>query len=233
MYIKENTKFYFYKLIRIKKRELRKRNTDSSRKSFFYKHFDFYQFCQAETHIGGFKKHFSGSMKSYIIGKKGGFVLMNTNFSYMQWKSILNILVETSFHNGYIWIINELIERGVLNNEEKFSLLSQINVFNQKWVGGLLTNFKLTRLNKKIKHQKLHFPWLLFILTQHYGEWATKEASLLQLPAAVIGGVKHLSVKKISYLIPGSQDFSRTAYYYYLILLGVKKGKQKTRLFLF
>jgi ribosomal protein S2 len=134
----------------------------------------------------------------------------------------------------------------IVKNNDFYNLnyyFNNKNVFfySKKWIGGLLTNFRLVRKNKIFASKELlavnninflrYMPSLIFIFDTKISKWPLFEAYNLEIPTSSIINSSSLYIDFINYPVIGNNKSFEAIYLYVnFIRNAIMKGKQKERL---
>lgn len=176
-------------------------------------------------------------VKPFLLGYKNGYHLINLSFTQIQFKIVLKVIINLIINRQKILIVKNNDFYNInkhLNNKNVF-------FYDNKWIGGLLTNFKLVRKNKIFVSKDLlplnninflrYMPSLLFIFDTKISKWSLFEAYNLEIPISSIINSSSAYIDFINYPIIGNNKGFEALYLYVsFIKNAIIKGKQKERL---
>lgn len=194
------------------------------------------QLLLSNAYLGDNSSFLNEKLKPYLLGYKNGFHILNISFTLWQLKLLVNFILNIVSLRQKILIVKEL------DFFQFNKLLSIPNVFyyDKKWIGGVLTNFRIVRKSEKFlgdnkypnKLVSMRFlPSLVFLLDINLSRWALNEASNLEIPISAVINSNSVNFNIVNYPVIGN-NMSFEALYLYLNIIknAVLKGKQKERL---
>ena len=176
-------------------------------------------------------------IKPFLLGYKNGYHLINLSFTQIQFKIVLKVIINLIINRQKILIVknNDFYNLNYyFNNKNVFFYI-------KKWIGGLLTNFRLVRKNKIFASKELlavnninflrYMPSLIFIFDTKISKWPLFEAYNLEIPTSSIINSSSLYIDFINYPVIGNNKSFEAIYLYVnFIRNAIMKGKQKERL---
>ena len=191
------------------------------------------QLVLAGIYLGAKRQNLNTEIKPFILGYKDDFYILNVSFTLIQFKSLINILINLISLRQKVLVIN------AFNFYNFGAILDLINViyYKNKWIGGMLTNYRVVRQYFKSSKNKIiyknilnmrYLPSFACFLNINYSKWALKEVLNLEIPTSSIINSNSINFKLIDYPILGN-NMSSDALYLYLNVLrnSILKGKQK------
>lgn len=194
------------------------------------------QLLLSNVYMGNSKNLINTKIKSYLLGYKNGFHVINFAYTHLQLKLLINILINIISLRQKILIVKNL---------DSFNLITFFNYknvffYDKKWIGGLLTNHRIVRKSSKFKKENYYtnslgtlryMPSLLFLFNNNISKWALLEAVNLEIPVSAIINSNSIHVDLINYPIVGNNEsFNSIFLYVNVIKNAILKGKQKERL---
>lgn len=178
----------------------------------------------------------NNKMKSYLLGYKNGSHILNFAYTHLQLKLLINILVNLISLRQKILIVKNL---DVFNLNIFFNY-KNVFFYDNKWIGGLLTNHRIVRKSLKFKKENnlqnslgtlRYMPSLLFLFNTNISKWALLEANNLEIPISSIVNSSSSFLELINYPVIGNNNSFNSVFLYVNILKNaILKGKQKERL---
>ena len=101
------------------------------------------QLLEAGVHFGHQTKRWNPKMKPYIYGEKSGIYIIDLEKTQAALNRALDFLKDTSRKGGYVLFVGTKKQAQDIVKEE--ALRCGMFYVNQKWLGGLLTNFQTIR----------------------------------------------------------------------------------------
>jgi len=185
---------------------------------------------EARIHLGHKKGYWSPKVAPYLYGTRQGIHIIDLkkSISFLS-KSLFMILDILKNKRNKILIVGNKRENSLFTRSLKLSNRSnQIAFVDRKWVGGSLTNRKLTKefiyseeytqnSNLKYSSNKKLFQMPNLIVLLNPNDYVLREAYNLNIP--VIGILdSNTDPKYFSYPIPGNDD-SISSHYFYIEIL--------------
>jgi len=191
------------------------------------------QMISSNVYLGTNNEYISSAVKPFLLGKRNGFYIINLSFTYLQFKVLLNFIMNIVSLRRKILIVKEydMFNLNLLVN------YTNIFYYDKKWIGGVLTNHKIVRLCDKFKQRNYaensllnmkYIPSLLFLFDPNVSMSALFEGFNLKIPIAGIVNTNCLFFESINYPIIGNNDSFESSYLYmYVLKNAVKMGIQK------
>lgn len=191
------------------------------------------QMITSNVYLGTNNQYISSAVKPFLLGKRNGFYIINLSFTYLQFKVLINFILNIVSLRRKILIVKEydMFNLNLLVN------YTNIFYYDKKWIGGVLTNHKIVRLCDKFKQRNYaensllnmkQIPSLLFLFDPNVSMSALFEGFNLKIPIAGIVNTNCLFFESINYPIIGNNDsFESTYLYMYVLKNAVKMGIQK------
>ncbi len=101
------------------------------------------QLLEAGVHFGHQTKKWNPKMRHYIFGEKNGIYIIDLEKTASALKEALDSLRETARSGGYVLFVGTKKQAQEIVKEE--ALRCGMFFVNQRWLGGLLTNFQTVR----------------------------------------------------------------------------------------
>lgn len=191
------------------------------------------QMIVSNIYLGTNDEYISSAVKPYLLGKRNGFYIINLSFTYLQFKVLMNFIMNVVSLRRKILIVKE---NDVFNLN---LLINYSNIFycDKRWIGGALTNHKVVRLCDKFNQRNYalnsllmmkYIPSLLFLFDPNISMSALFEGFNLKIPISGIVNTNCLFFESINYPVVGNNDSYESIYLYmYVIKNAVKLGVQK------
>ena len=186
------------------------------------------QLLLSNVYLGTKSNFFTVRVKPFLLGSRTGSYVINLSFTYLQFKILINLIVNIVSHRQKILIVKDLD----FYNLAPSLLLKNIFYYDKKWIGGILTNYRTVRKSIKFKENNLlllrYMPSLLFLFNTNISKWALFEAFNLEIPVSSIVDTNSPYFEYINYPIIGNNQSFESIYLYVNILRNaVLKGRQK------
>lgn len=194
------------------------------------------QLILSNIYLGDNIKFFNVKIKPYLLGKRANSHIINIYYTKIQFKVIINLILNLVYRRQNILIVKEL---------DFFNITTALNFknlfyYDKKWIGGVLTNFSIINQSKKFleTNNKLnslgvmgYLPALIFIFNLNISKNALFEAFNLEIPTSAIINTSSQNFELINYPVLGNNTTFESLYYYALILKNsFIQGKQKEKL---
>jgi len=191
------------------------------------------QMVLSNVYLGANDYSLSSVIRPFLLGKRNGFYIINLSFTYIQFKVLINFIINIISFRRKILIVKEY---------DMFNLNLLINYSNifycdNKWIGGSLTNHRVVRLCDKFKQRNYainsllhmsHIPSLLFLFDPNVSMSALFEGFNLRVPISAIVNTNCSFFESLNYPIVGNNDSFESVYLYMNVLKNaVKMGVQK------
>lgn len=173
------------------------------------------------THIGHSKQTWNPQTSPYILGTRNNTLIIDLEQTLVLLRTAIRFVYEVSAGGGTVLFVSTAHDYA--NIVETCAKKCNQPYVNRRWVGGLLTNY--IQMKDKLKNpsgcsQKFilstqgtrnldKLPDAIFIIGTNNCKSIIHEASLLQIPTIAIIDT-NVSVKGITYPIPGNDDSVRT-----------------------
>lgn len=191
------------------------------------------QMLMSNLHIGHTRKFLNSNVKPYLLGTRNNINILNITKTPFQFKLFINILINVSSLRQKILIVKD---RDIFGFKDMLNM-SSVYYYNNKWIGGSLTNFRKVRQSSKFKENNnsynslgslRYMPSLVFFFDVDLSKWAVIETSNLEIPIAAIIDSNSSLLNHVNYPIVGNnKSFESLFLYVNLIVNSILKGKQK------
>lgn len=184
-------------------------------------------------HLGHYKKFSNTKVKPFLLGERNNLYILNVNWTVLQFKVLSSYILNITSFRKKVLVVKD---RDILNFKEAFKVRN-VFLYNTKWIGGSLTNFRRVRKNSKFKINNNSFnslaamrylPCCVFIFDTNLSYWALREAFNLDIPisAVIDTDIQHLNY--INYPIVGNNKSFEPLYLYSSVIKNAAiKGRQK------
>jgi small subunit ribosomal protein S2 len=188
------------------------------------------QLLIVNAHLGHTRRFLNSKVKPYLMGQRADIYLINVSNTVHQFKILLNVLI-----NLFSLRKKLLIVKDFAFFDFKLIMSSPlIYYYDNKWIGGLLTNFKKVRRNSKfikvknnLKNMK-SLPSIIFFLDINFSYWSILEAVNLDIPISALIDTNTNSIANINYPIAANnKSFESNLLFLHMIKNAVLKGQQK------
>lgn len=191
------------------------------------------QLLLSNSYLGDNSGFLNEKLKPYLLGYKNGFHILNISFTLWQLKLLINVIFNIVSLRQKILIVKEL---------DFFQFNKMLNIpnvfyYDKKWIGGILTNFRIVSKSNKFLDEndqptKLasmrYLPSLVFLFDINFSRWALIESSNLEIPIAAIINSNSNNFDIVNYPIIGNNKSFESLYLYLNIIKNaVLRGKQK------
>lgn len=191
------------------------------------------QLILSNVYLGDSYYFINIKIKPFLLGYKNSCHIINLSFTQVQFKILINFLINIIALRQRILVVKELDPYNL-----KASLnYSNVSYYDKKWIGGLLTNARLVRKCSKLKKNKelsisiknlRYMPSMLFIFNTNSSKWPLFEAFNLNIPIASIINSNSKLLEYVNYpLVGNNQSFESIYLYTSIIKNAILKGKQK------
>jgi len=191
------------------------------------------QLLLSNSYLGDNSGFLNEKLKPYLLGYKNGFHILNISFTLWQLKLLVNIIFNIVSLRQKILIVKELD----FFQFNKILNIPNVFYYDKKWIGGILTNFRIVSkgekfLNANSSSNKLVsmrcLPSLVFLLDINLSRWALIEASNLEIPISAIVNSSSTNFDIVNYPVIGNNKSFESVYLYLNIIKNaVLKGRQK------
>lgn len=184
----------------------------------------FKQLMLSNVFLGSRKENFYAFMRPFILGYRTSFCILNLFYTYIQFKLLINILINILFYRKKILIIKE---EDLFNFKVNFWDRKSVFFYDKKWIGGSLTNYRIVSRHPKFAELSQSFPRLrglrflpsfLFLFNTDVSEYALFEGYILGILTSAIASSDCFYYESINYPIVGSVDSYESMYLYMHIL---------------
>lgn len=195
------------------------------------------QMMASSVYLGSNSAYMNSAVKPFLLGRRNGFYIINLSFTYLQFRVLINFIVNIVSLRRKILIVKE---NDVFNMN---LLLNYSNIFycDNKWIGGSLTNHRVVRLCDKFKQRNYslnsllkmkYIPSLLFLFDPNVSFSALYEGFNLKIPISGIVNTNCSFLESINYPVVGNNDSFESVYLYMnviknAVMLGVQKEYRK------
>ena len=191
------------------------------------------QMLMSNIHIGHTKKFLNVKVKPYLLGSRNNIYILNILNTSSQFKTFINLIINLVSLRHRILVVKD---RDLFNFRHMLKL-NNIYFYDQKWIGGSLTNFRKVRQSSKFKQDNNHYnslgslrfmPSLVFFFDSNLSKWGITEAANLEIPIVSIIDSNSYLLDHINYPIIGNnKSFEAIFLYLNLLINSVIKGHQK------
>ncbi len=101
------------------------------------------ELLEAGVHFGHQTKRWNPKMRDYIFGQRNGIYIVDLQKTIKNFKEALNFLREVAENGKTILFVGT--KKQAQDIIRDYSLKSESSYVNQRWLGGLLTNFAIVR----------------------------------------------------------------------------------------
>ena len=194
------------------------------------------QLILSNVYLGDNLAFVNVKLKPYLYGFKNGFHILNIVFTKIQFNILINNIINLVALRQKILIVKDLDYYNLtlsLNSKNVF-------YYNKKWIGGVLTNFRVVRKcekffdnNKYSNNLSLmrYMPSMVFLFNVNISKWALFEAYNLEIPLSAIINSNSQFFEFVNYPVIGNNQTFESIYLYVNVLKNAfLKGKKKERL---
>jgi small subunit ribosomal protein S2 len=182
------------------------------------------ELLEAGVHFGHQTNRWNPKMKKFLFGERNGIYIIDLQQTLTRMEQAYAFVRDTVAAGETVLFVGTKRQAAEILEEES----KRANMFyvNQRWLGGMLTNFKTIRLKKKevmlmqkdiVKLQKYlsgiksmrGLPGAIFVLDTRIEKIAVQEATRLGIPVIAILD-SNCDPDNITYPIPGNDDAIRS-----------------------
>ncbi|QLK13906.1 30S ribosomal protein S2 [Candidatus Profftella armatura] len=149
------------------------------------------EMLEAGVHFGHQTRFWNPKMSSYIFGHRNKIHIINLEKTLYMYEKAIRYIYQLGFSKGTLLFVGTKRQaRGVIANE---AVRAGMPFIDQRWLGGLLTNFKTIKTSiQRLKEMDL------FITNGSIRKLSKKEALLFYRKQMklnrVIGGIKNMNI---------------------------------------
>jgi small subunit ribosomal protein S2 len=169
------------------------------------------EMLEAGVHFGHQTRFWNPKMAPYIYGHRNKIHIINLEKTQPLFNDAMKFIRQISAKRGTILMIGTKRQaREVIAMEAKRAGMPFVD---QRWLGGMMTNFKTVKGSlKKLKDMNA-LPDAMFVIDVGYHKIAILEAKKLGIPIIGVVDSNH-SPEGIDYVIPGNDDSSKAVALY-------------------
>jgi small subunit ribosomal protein S2 len=159
-------------------------------KAYFMTSISMRQLLEAGVHFGHQKRYWNPKMAPYIFGIRNNIHIINLDISLPQFKDALSFASNVAAHRGKILFVGT--KRAAQGPLKEQAMRCGMPYINQRWLGGMMTNFKTVRQSvKRLKElETMEVNGLLNKLTKKEAINIRRDIAKLE---ASIGGIKNMA----------------------------------------
>ncbi len=101
------------------------------------------ELLEAGVHFGHQTKRWNPKMKDYIFGQRNGIYIVDLQKTIKNFKEAMNFVRDVAENGGSILFVGT--KKQAQDIIRDYALKSESSYVNQRWLGGLLTNFSIVR----------------------------------------------------------------------------------------
>jgi len=166
------------------------------------------QLLEAGVHFGHQTRRWNPKMAKYIFTERNGIYIIDLQKTVKKLDEAYNYVKEVAAEGGDILFVGTKKQAQESIRDE--ALRCGMHYVNARWLGGMLTNFRMEKLDKYlggVKNMKT-LPKAMFIVDPHKERIAVAEARKLNIPIVAIVDT-NCNPDEIDYVIPGNDDAIR------------------------
>jgi small subunit ribosomal protein S2 len=161
------------------------------------------ELLEAGVHFGHQVRRWNPKMKEFIFGERNGIYIIDLQKTQKLFKDAVKFVTQAAVEGkSFMFVGTKRQAQDAV--EEEATRCNQYYV-NQRWLGGLLTNFQTVQ--KSIQDMKV-LPDVIFIIDSNKEEIAVHEANKLGIPVVAIVDT-NCNPDGIDYIVPGNDDALR------------------------
>jgi len=147
------------------------------------------QLLEAGVHFGHQTRYWDPKMAPYIFGTRNNIHIINLEISLQNFKDALNFAGGIAAHRGKILFVGT--KRAAQNPVKEQALRCNMPYINQRWLGGMMTNYKTVRQSvKRLKElEAMDANGLMNKMTKKEAINIRRDIAKLE---ASIGGIKNM-----------------------------------------
>ena len=191
------------------------------------------QLLLVNAHLGHTRRFLNVKIKPYLLGYRGNVYILNLSFTLHQFKLVAINIINLIAIRKKILVVKDRARV----NLKSILRLRYIHYYDNKWIGGLLTNFKKVRHSPKFTidntrfgtlHKMRYLPSLVFFCDINLSHWALIESSNLEIPIASLIDTNTSFLHHVNYpIIANNKPMEAIYLYLKLIRNAALKGRQK------
>ncbi len=191
----------------------------------------------SNLHVGTNMTSFDSRLKGILLGVRKKTTILNLKISILQLQIVSHLVINLISKRQPILLIKEwtyLDFNDYINNELQGSLENLI-MYQQKWLGGLLTNHKSVFFSSKLNNtdlltlrSKKKFPSLVCFFNTNLAKWALWESYNLKVPLSALIDSDSQFFGLIHYpVISNNKSINSSLLYLSTICNSIKYGRKK------
>lgn len=195
------------------------------------------QMLFSNLHVGTNINSFDSRLKGILLGVRKKTTILNLKISILQLQIVSHLVINLISKRQPILLIKEwtyLDFNDYIKNELQGNLENLI-LYQQKWVGGLLTNHKSVFFSSKFKNahlfelrSKKKFPSLVCFFNANLAKWALLESYNLKVPLSALIDSDSQFFSLIHYpIISNNKNINSSLLYLSTICNSIKYGHKK------
>lgn len=195
------------------------------------------QMLFSNLHVGTNINSFDTRLKGILLGLRKKTTILNLKISILQLQLLSHLIINLISKRQSILLIKEwtyLDFNDYIKNELHDSL-ENLLLYQQKWIGGLLTNHKSVFFSTKFKNEHLfsirskkRFPSLVCFFNPNLAKWALLESYNLKVPLSALVDSDSNYFDFINYpIISNNKSINSSLLYLSTICNSVKYGRKK------
>ena len=163
------------------------------------------QLLEAGVHFGHQTRRWNPKMAPYIFTERNGIYIIDLQKTVKKLDEAYNFIKSVAENGDSVLFVGTKKQAGDSVKEE--AIRAGVHYVNARWLGGMMTNFKLEKYLGGIKTMK-KLPGALFIVDPRKEKIAVAEAKKLGIPIVAIVDT-NCDPDDVDYVIPGNDDAIR------------------------
>lgn len=194
------------------------------------------QLTLSNVYLGTGSLFLNTKIKPYILGTKGTSYVFNLSFTFFQLKQLMAVVLNIISYRQKILLVKDVSFYKFVDQ----LLVKNLFYYEKKWIGGVLTNYRMVRRSKKFLTENQasnsivslrYMPSLLFLFNVNQSKWALFEGYNLEIPISAVVSNDSCYFDQINYPIVGNNKSFESVYLYISLLKNaVLAGKRKEKL---
>ena len=169
------------------------------------------ELLEAGVHFGHQTQRWNPKMEKYIYGDKSGVHILDLRITYETLQEVQSFIQKLVANSGKVLFVGTKPQAQKVIEEQ--ATRAQMPYVNQRWLGGMLTNFKtiikreIEKLTKSIGGivDLNKVPEAIFIVDLLNETTALTEAKKLNIPVVALAD-SNVDPEYVDYVIPGNDD---------------------------
>lgn len=195
------------------------------------------QMLFANLHVGHSKVFLNSRLKGILVGVRKKFCILNVSQSLLQLQIVSNLILNLISRRHCLLLIKEWNYIYFSQYIEKQLGISMPNlvIYEQKWFGGTLSNYKSVFYSKKFKtinlkklKNKKRFPSVICLFNSNLSKWGLLEGYNLNIPTISLIDSDSIFFPFVNYpIVSSNKQINSSLLYLSVICNSIKYGRKK------